>query len=144
MDNEYQAYWDGDREKGVDVIYDTRLIRDYAGMEIDDAEAERIIDALLDGGMNANYRSNALNGMFLDDFQWSTGLEFADGISGGYMLGFSWGDCEPHMTVLVEWDSSRIEEAGIEGRGSMVECLRVGVEALRDFIDDMVGEAVSD
>lgn len=133
--------WSPEGSWGVKVEYDADAITNLDGLHLSDTDAYAIAAAIERDGREAYVEVPSM-GMAMCQYEWSTGIDFGhDAEGGGYVISFSDEDhCDryginvPTLCVLVEWNDDYAQEAGHDERADEMTCVRIGLDALQEFL----------
>lgn len=132
--------WDGCDTWGVAIEYDPEIISYLQGKTLTPESEDLIVREILRNSTEAD-ASYVLEGLCMDDFQWTTGIDFGhEKLGGGYDISFGWGDFSTKLAVLVEYYDRIAEAEGHDERKDLETCVRIGMEVLRDFLANLPKE----
>lgn len=135
--NHGMVRWEGCDEWGVAIEYNPEILDYLKGKRMTDEDIDAVVAEITRQSVDSNI-SGVLGDLWMDDYQWTTGIDFGheyDG--GGHDISFSWGNCYAQLSVLVEWYDSYAEAAGHEERRDDETCFRIGLATLNKFLEDI-------
>lgn len=129
---------------GVSVECDHDMVEVLVGRQVSSEDAENIVSVLVRDQKEAWCDVPSL-GLVMNFYDWSTDCDFGDHIGGGHTIGFGVdGECDSmgldisRLFVNIEWDDTYIGEQGLsKERSDEVQCFRIGLEALNDFLESL-------